>query len=145
MRRLLIALLGLGVLAGCTGSAPADTEAEGTVLDIQHVQPEDTTHSEADVRMVREGGQDRVRLEVYAGKQPTGGYSAAIEEVRRVDDTIIVDAVVTTPDEDAVVTQAFTYPADAVTFSLESGAYRVRLHLKQENATRTLEQTIILR
>lgn len=142
--RTVLALLVIGALAGCTGSGQADGPSPpGRALDITPVAPQDTTHAEEGLRMVREDG--RVRLEVYGGKQPTGGYSVNITGVRRDGDTIIVHAVLETPGADAVVTPAFSYPADAVTFPLERGAYRVRLHLARGNTTRTTERTVILR
>lgn len=146
MRRMLTIMLALGLFAGCTGAGqPEADDREGTALDVTHVWVQDTTHDEEGIHMIRTGDGDQVRLEVYAGKRPTGGYSVTIEEVRRVDDTIIVDAVVGTPEPGSVVTQAFTYPADAVTFPLEPGAYRVQLRLAEGNTTRTTERTAVIR
>lgn len=145
MYRPLLALLVLVLVAGCTSgtSAGDGDDMGGTALDVQHVTPQDTKHRDDGFSVTRVG--DRVRLEVYAGARSTGGYSVAIEAVRRVRDTLIVDAAVDVPAEDAIVTQAFTYPADAVTFPLDTGAYRVRLHLTEAGNTTTTERTVIIR
>jgi len=51
---------------------------------------------------------------VTLGEQPTGGYAVEISGVQQVGDELAVSGTATTPAADAVVTQALTYPYDAV-------------------------------
>ncbi len=50
----------------------------------------------------------------YFGEKPTGGYGIEITQVSLRGSTLTVEAGVTVPPKDAMVTQALTYPFDAV-------------------------------
>ena len=47
---------------------------------------------------------------IIAGQRPTGGYKVDVKSVAREGDTLVVDAPVTAPSPDMMVTQAFTSP-----------------------------------
>ncbi len=47
---------------------------------------------------------------LLAGQRPTGGYAIAVKAIRREPDTLVLDATVTPPPADAIVTQALTSP-----------------------------------
>ena len=49
-------------------------------------------------------------LAAYWGEKPTGGYSLAVESARCEGDRVTVRLVLKEPPQDAVVTQALTYP-----------------------------------
>jgi hypothetical protein len=49
-------------------------------------------------------------LFIAAGERPTGGYAVDVKAIRREGDAIVVDAPVTSPPPDAMVTQALTSP-----------------------------------
>jgi hypothetical protein len=49
-------------------------------------------------------------LAAYWGEKPTGGYSLAVESARLEGDRVTVRLALKEPPQDAVVTQALTYP-----------------------------------
>lgn len=49
-------------------------------------------------------------LFLAAGERPTGGYGLSVTTIRREGDAIVVNAAVTPPPPDAMVTQAITSP-----------------------------------
>jgi hypothetical protein len=49
-------------------------------------------------------------LFISTGERPTGGYAVEVKAIRRDGDAIVVDAPVTSPAPDAMVTQALTSP-----------------------------------
>ena len=51
---------------------------------------------------------------VALGEQPTGGYSIDITSIQRVGDELAISGNATRPGEGDAVTQAITYPYDAV-------------------------------
>jgi hypothetical protein len=64
----------------------------------------------------------RVRLTVRLGERRTGGYSIRVRTISREGPTLTVRCEITTPRDGAVVTQAVTYPAQAV--SVDDGLVR---------------------
>lgn len=54
--------------------------------------------------------KDYLYIVVGYGKQPTGGYSIAIEDLYLTNNSIYIDTSLIGPAKDDVVTQAFTYP-----------------------------------
>ena len=49
-------------------------------------------------------------LFLTAGEKPTGGYGISVKTIRRDGEAIVVNATVTPPPPDAMVTQAMTSP-----------------------------------
>lgn len=54
--------------------------------------------------------KDFLYIVVGYGKQPTGGYSIAVEDLYLTDNSIYIDTSLVGPAKDDVVTQAITYP-----------------------------------
>jgi hypothetical protein len=67
-------------------------------------------------RVVGEGAPPPVDFEreavlfIAAGERPTGGYAVAVKSIRREGNAIVVDAPISEPPADAMVTQALTSP-----------------------------------
>ena len=57
---------------------------------------------------------DRVFIVAALGEKPTGGYRIEITQVSLHGSTLTVEARVTVPPKGAILTQALTYPFDAV-------------------------------
>lgn len=55
-----------------------------------------------------------LRITVYQGEQPSGGYSIRVEHVTRLGAELRVHAAFITPAPDAIVTQALTSPSHTV-------------------------------
>jgi hypothetical protein len=64
----------------------------------------------------------RVRLTVRLGERPTGGYSIRVRRITRDGPTLTVRCEISEPRDDAIVTQALTYPAQSV--SVDEGLVR---------------------
>jgi len=61
-------------------------------------------------------------LAVFWGQKPTGGYSLGVDSARREGEGITVRLALKKPPEDAIVTQALTYPyAVAVVRGVDAG------------------------
>lgn len=55
-----------------------------------------------------------LRISVYQGEQPSGGYAIRIERITRAGDELRVHAAFITPAPGAIVTQALTSPSHTV-------------------------------
>lgn len=56
----------------------------------------------------------RVRLTVRLGERRTGGYGIRVRRITRDGPTLTMRCEITAPRDGAIVTQALTYPAQAV-------------------------------
>ena len=69
------------------------------------------------VTLEKWGGEkrgDRLVIVAALGEKPTGGYRIEITQVSLHGSALTVEVRVTVPPKDAMVTQALTYPFDAV-------------------------------
>lgn len=64
----------------------------------------------------------RVRLTVRAGERRTGGHSIRVARITRDGPTLTVQCEITPPRDDAMLTQALSYPAQTV--SVDDGLLR---------------------
>ena len=64
----------------------------------------------------------RVRLTVRLGERRTGGYGIRVRRITRDGPTLTMRCEITAPRDGALVTQALTYPAQAV--SVDDGLVR---------------------
>ena len=64
----------------------------------------------------------RVRVTVRLGERRTGGYGIRVRTITRHGPTLTLRCEITTPRDGAIVTQAVTYPAQAV--SVDDGLVR---------------------
>ena len=71
-----------------------------------------TDHAQQGYQVVE--AEDGYYLVVYAGERPTGGYTIAVMKIINKDEVTEVIVSETSPAEDAMVTQALTYPIDIV-------------------------------
>ena len=74
-------------------------------------------HAPPSVTLEKWGGEkrgDRMVIVAALGEKPTGGYGIKITQVSLHGSALTVEARVTVPPKDAMVTQALTYPFDAV-------------------------------
>lgn len=53
---------------------------------------------------------DKIVIAVFAGQQPSGGYSVSISSIKRVNDNLLVSLKFSEPDNNASVTLALTQP-----------------------------------
>lgn len=92
------------------GTRVAGTQTEFTTLWNQHTSTFDSPPSiNFDTQSV---------LAVFAGERPTGGYTAAITSVKRLNKTLTVSYKVTAPPEGSSNIQVITYPAHIVSIPL---------------------------
>lgn len=141
--RLLAALLLLLLPVGCTegsdgpatgvetagGPAPETTEAaeEARELPVEQlasgadgldrrqvvIAPSAATLSEATGVQIPHAGEGTY-LAVFWGEKPTGGYKVEVPSAWQRGDQVTVEAALEPPPQDAMVSQALTYPYAAV-------------------------------
>ena len=56
--------------------------------------------------------EGKLYLLVAYGEKPTGGYTVEVTDISKEDEKLVVTAYFTSPAEDEMVSQAFTYPYD---------------------------------
>jgi protease stability complex PrcB-like protein len=75
----------------------------------------------------------RVRLTVRLGERRTGGHAIRITSITRDGPTLTLRCEIVAPRDDAIVTQALTYPVQTV--SVEEG------HVRGVRVARLVDQT----
>lgn len=95
-----------------TREPPVEQLASGSDgLDRRQVMvaPSAAALSEATGVEVPDAGEGTY-LAVFWGEQPTGGYTVEVTAVRLAGDRVTVEVALEPPPEDAMVSQALTYP-----------------------------------
>lgn len=118
------AMAGDGGIPGFIGPPLRDRDE---FITFERVPPSDTERADEGVAVYRLSGSDRVRVEVYKGKQPTTGYDVHIAHISKNDRDVTVHVVFKQPKPSAAVDQTPTYPADAAEFELPDGDYTVHV------------------
>lgn len=107
------------LLGGCGTKEPKKTEGkrlEFTVLKESEIPAEllkyidDKKVNEFKFTFYNQDKKDYLYIAVGYGKQPTGGYSIAVEDLYLTENSIYIDTSLVGPAKDDVVTQAITYP-----------------------------------
>ena len=107
------------LLGGCKTNEPKQMEGkslEFTVLKESEIPAEvlkyidEKKANEFKFTFYDQDKKDYLYIAVGYGKQPTGGYSIAVENLYLTDNSIYIDTSLVGPAKDDVVTQAITYP-----------------------------------
>ena len=128
---LIILLLGITLVAGCTQLPPNDNDFQEKELSFDTVDKDVNSIIQERAQKVIQNSEDFLELwneigslkmleeidfskytviAVFQGQQPTGGYSIEINKVKETKDKIQVYIIETFPDPNDVVTQALTSP-----------------------------------
>ena len=100
----------LAALLGGSGAEAEIAFTRATAAELGKVRDRQRREPGAELRR----GRQRSLLVVRLGEKRTGGYAIEIISVSFSTDTLTVRARVRQPDRGAMVTQALTYPVDAV-------------------------------
>lgn len=106
-------------MTGCGKKADKETKVkdlEFTVVRESEIPEELMQHINAKKQdefkctFYNKDKMDYLYIVVGYGKQPTGGYSIAVESLYLTENSIYIDTSLIGPAKDDVVTQAITYP-----------------------------------
>ena len=135
---LIILLLGIVLVAGCTQIPPNDNGFQEKEIPFDTVDKDVNSIIQARAQKVIQNSEDFQKLlneigslkllvepdfskytviAVFQGQQPTGGYSIEINKVKETRDKIQVYIIETFPDPNDVVTQALTSPYHIITIA----------------------------